>query len=289
LSFILKLSKYFYIFAIAIVLFSTLTVYLIRHQNNLTVSEYDIYSAKIENEVRAVVLVDLHGKDYGNNNEKLLDIIKSNQPDVIFMVGDMITSAKDLYNEQIFFTALTDISPVYYSFGNKELEIDGYSNLISDILEMDINLIEDDVDEIEINGNKISVCGLSSFSLTRQSINEFDGSILEEHNDSENFKLLLCHYPEYYIWFFEGSSEYKYDLMLAGHTHGGLFNLPFVGRVYAPNQRKEEKYIYGSYPFLKSGPMIISGGLANPDEGFRVNNPPEITIVNIKPVSFDVH
>ena len=70
----MKLSKYFYIFAIAIVLFSTLTVYLIRHQNNLTVSEYDIYSAKIENEVRAVVLVDLHGKDYGNNNEKLLDI-----------------------------------------------------------------------------------------------------------------------------------------------------------------------------------------------------------------------
>jgi predicted MPP superfamily phosphohydrolase len=71
--------------------------------------------------------------------------------------------------------------------------------------------------------------------------------------------------------------------VFSGHYHGGQWNLQFIGGVYAP-------YIGFNPPFVKGvykgeyATIILSSGLGNEHRYIpRINNPPEIVVVDIKP------
>ena len=94
-------------------------------------------------------------------------------------------------------------------------------------------------------------------------------------------KLLLSHYPENYEANEDISySKYKFDIMFAGHAHGGQFRLPFIGGLIAPDQ--------GFFPKLTEGihtnnntSMIISRGLGNSIIPVRIFNRPELIVVTL--------
>ena len=111
----------------------------------------------------------------------------------------------------------------------------------------------------------------------------------------DGINILLCHYPESVLWYdaFEGGGL---DAALCGHTHGGLIRLPFVGGVFSPEQGWWPRYDQGAYPVYTDtdkrnygggegsqylGTMIISGGLAGEHGVPRINNPKEISVVEI--------
>ncbi len=72
------------------------------------------------------------------------------------------------------------------------------------------------------------------------------------------------------------------DLILSGHTHGGLIRLPFVGGLYAPIQGFFPKVCYGEYKF-NNNRMLITSGLAGYGIIPRINNPPEIAVIDLVP------
>lgn len=76
------------------------------------------------------------------------------------------------------------------------------------------------------------------------------------------------------------------DLVLAGHAHGGQFRLPWLGGVYAPNQGFFPKYDSGQYISGETA-MIVSRGLGNSSFPFRINNRPEIVVVELKSAEND--
>ena len=71
--------------------------------------------------------------------------------------------------------------------------------------------------------------------------------------------------------------------MLCGHTHGGVVKIPFVGRLYEKEHglfpESQGYLVYGRYD-VSGTPVIVSAGLDN-SGGIRVNNPPEITVIDI--------
>ena len=71
--------------------------------------------------------------------------------------------------------------------------------------------------------------------------------------------------------------------MLAGHTHGGLIRIPFIGPLYTREggllPGRSGCYVYGRYE-VQGRPLIVSAGLENKNI-FRINNEPEIVIVDI--------
>lgn len=75
-------------------------------------------------------------------------------------------------------------------------------------------------------------------------------------------------------------SEYEFDLVLAGHAHGGQVRLPFIGELVAPNQGFFSKYTSGKY---KRGncTMIVSRGLGNSVISQRLFNHPEIIVLTL--------
>ena len=75
--------------------------------------------------------------------------------------------------------------------------------------------------------------------------------------------------------------ENNLNLVLSGHAHGGQFRLPFVGGIIAPDQGLFPKYDAGMY-CENNTTMIVSRGIGNSIIPFRVNNRPEVILIELK-------
>jgi predicted MPP superfamily phosphohydrolase len=71
--------------------------------------------------------------------------------------------------------------------------------------------------------------------------------------------------------------------MVAGHTHGGMVQIPMLGALYTREggllPGRSGHYVYGRYE-VQGRPLIVSSGLENRNI-FRINNEPELVIIDI--------
>ena len=91
------------------------------------VTHYSLNSNKLEIPIRIAALSDLHSKEYGEENEKLVETIKNEHPDMIVMLGDMVNKDDaDISVIRTLCRQLKEIAPVYYSMGNHEGHYDDH-------------------------------------------------------------------------------------------------------------------------------------------------------------------
>lgn len=84
----------------------------------------------------------------------------------------------------------------------------------------------------------------------------------------------LIHYP---AWF-KNLGGQRFDLMLAGHSHGGQVRVPLVGALVEPFG--VEGYDWGLFP-TDAGPLYVGAGVGWFYLNVRFNCPPEITLVEL--------
>ena len=290
-------AKNIFIFCLALIF--ALVLYLISDQYVITTSEYTIKSDKITNGFKIAVISDLHNMDFGGSNKAVLDKISEGKPDIIAVVGDIIDeSDTDITPALNVMNNLPSIAPTYYVVGNHDRLCPLYESFKQSIMASGVSYLRTiDYGEtfisraerkIIINGDRVALLGLHNYS-TGEAEDKHYTRIMRDFCRKKCFKILLCHYPEYTTWFFEQDKYYKYnfDLMLSGHTHGGVINIPFIGGIIAPNQGLFPEYCKGLYYINKGNEnpynMIITGGLGEDRRFMRVNNFPEITFVNVVP------
>ena len=95
-------------------------------------------------------------------------------------------------------------------------------------------------------------------------------------SNSDGFTILLSHRPE----LFDTYVDCEIDLVLSGHAHGGQFRIPFVGGVVAPNQGFFPKFDAGIYTEENTN-MLVSRGIGNSIIPVRVNNRPEVILIEL--------
>ena len=87
-------------------------------------------------------------------------------------------------------------------------------------------------------------------------------------------RVLLLHYPEHA----DRLGDTTFDLILAGHSHGGQVRLPFVGPLFLP-------WGVGNYDLgrfeSKGGPLYVGAGIGTYHVPIRFNCRPEITVVTM--------
>jgi len=93
----------------------------------------------------------------------------------------------------------------------------------------------------------------------------------------ENFFVALSHSPDQWPW----AQRMGFDLMLAGHTHGGQVCLPIIGPIVAPS-RFGVRYAGGVYQ-LGQMAMQVSRGISGA-EPLRWNCPPELCQLTLRKV-----
>ena len=89
-----------------------------------------------------------------------------------------------------------------------------------------------------------------------------------------DFAILLSHSPDQFEW----ARDYKFDLMFAGHTHGGQIAFPVIGPIVAPS-KFGVNYASGTFQ-IGSMLMHVSRGISG-DEAIRVNSPPELGLFTL--------
>ena len=86
-------------------------------------------------------------------------------------------------------------------------------------------------------------------------------------------EILLLHYPQV-----ANGLGRRFDLILAGHSHGGQVRVPFVGALVLP--KGVGPYEHGFYE-TPGGPLYVNAGIGTYRIPFRWNCRPEITLVCI--------
>lgn len=242
---------------------------------------YEVEEEKINSHIRLVVLSDLHLQEFGENNCELVDEITRLEPDLICMAGDMVDMHKTDYSVVVTLCEqLVDVAPVYFCYGNHEKEVIRVlqtSTINKDLTALGVHVLHNRYETINVNGNLIDIGGLSANPGTLDA--SYTQDFWQSYLLTTNYRLLLVHYPQY---FFEGGELIGtgVDMALCGHLHGGQVVIPFIGGLYHP--------IDGFFPEMTDGCtevedtwVVISRGLGNGKRLPRLNNPPELVIVDL--------
>jgi len=258
-------------------------VYLIADQYIIVTTNYTLKSDKINGKITIAMISDLHNMNFGNN-EIVAKKISEAEPDVIFVLGDIVDErTNDLTPALTVMNSLTEVADTYFIFGNHDRLCEQYDEFIDTIGNSGVTVLDDEAVQTTKNGNSVTILGLTSYFEGKDYV-----SLMGQLCENDDYKILLCHYPEYTPWFFEKDKyyEYDFDLMLSGHTHGGVVKLPFIGGIIAPSQGLFPEYVYGDYNVDKGNKnpyhMIITSGLGEDKRMIRVNNFPEIAVVTIE-------
>ena len=279
------MKKITIIFSIICLLLILCGIYFYFENTTLEVSTYQIASNKIPNEFnnyKIIQISDFHNNTSSKLTKKLIAEIKNQKPNIIVITGDLIDSTKtnvDIAIDMI--KEIIEIAPVYYVTGNHEARTNEYDNLKSQMIELGVKILENEAQEIQLNNSTINILGINDPSFNKER-HILDSEIVKSNMENiqyneDNFTILLSHRPEV----FKIYVEKNIDLVFTGHAHGGQIRLPFIGGIIAPNQGTFPEYTDGIYR-EKDTTMVVSRGIGNSIIPFRVNNRPELMIVELK-------
>lgn len=231
---------------------------------------------------RIAQVSDLHNAEFGDGNQRLLDMLREAEPDMIAITGDLIDSRKtNIAVALAFAEEAVRIAPCYYVSGNHEARVPEYRELKAGLEAAGVTVLDDARVEIEISGKSITIIGVNDPSFLADYLTSdaavMDRKLSELSSEDASFTILLSHRPE----LFDTYAAHDMDLVLTGHAHGGQFRLPLIGGLIAPNQGLFPKYDDGLYSEGNTN-MIVSRGLGNSIIPFRFNNRPEVVLIELK-------
>ena len=273
------------VLAVAAILLLALIIWIAWGNKALELNSYTIASDKLPvafDGYRIAQVSDLHNAEMGKDNEKLISVLKDAAPNIIVITGDMIDSRNTKVDVALYFAEQAiKIAPCYYVTGNHEARVDEYNDLKDGLLELGVVVLEDARVDIELSGETISLIGVNDPSFQTDYLFGDDETVMKGKLDEltseyDGYTVLLSHRPE----LFDSYVESKVDLVFSGHAHGGQFRIPFIGGVVAPNQGVFPKYDAGIFTEGNTN-MVVSRGVGNSIIPFRVNNRPEVIIIEL--------
>lgn len=278
-------KKRIIVLAVLAVILLALIIWIAWGNTALELDTYTITSdrlPKVFDGYRIAHISDLHNTEIGRNNEKLLQILRDAKPDMIAITGDLIDSRNtDLEIALYFVQEAVKIAPCYYVTGNHEARVAQYSELKSAMKAAGVTVLEDAEVTITAEGEQLVLLGVNDPSFETDYLLGDSETVmrtkLAELHTADSFTVLLSHRPELFPIY----AENKVDLVLSGHAHGGQFRLPFFGGLIAPNQGLFPAYDAGLYTDGNTN-MSVSRGIGNSLFPFRVNNRPEVILIQLK-------
>ena len=307
----IRAAKFFVIGMIFVCIAAVVIVIMGNYIGNRSFREtfYNVGSIKADSPLRVIHLSDLHGISYGENNSKLVERVKALEPDIIICTGDMVDS---IHEDDDYAVALArelyKIAPSYYIYGNNEVEsiydfsfnekdldekfgFNKYNRDETKLLKLKdsfetklenagIKVLKNEKDTIKIKTMTIDVYGV--LNSNPSSFWSYSGKAFADYiyENPENIKITAVHEP---FIFEELEEEFWGDLMVSGHTHGGVVRVPVLGPLFTNEggllPERDGRFVYGRHD-VSGKPLIVSAGLENSNI-MRINNEPELVVIDI--------
>lgn len=257
---------------------------------SLTINEYTVEES-VTSSIRILQLSDLHSAEFGDNNKELVDLVKVQSPDLIVMSGDMINRDEenlDIITDLI--SSLSDAAPIYYGYGNHEVDwIESFGFDLEDKLtQAGAVVLNNSYRDVSVNDSELRIGGYMGYYRQPGMFTQDDAqkkSELDFANDFENtdrLKILINHIPTQWVdW--DYINEYPVDIVFSGHYHGGAIRIPIIDQgLYAPYVGWFPPYTKGMFTGSQAT-CVLSTGLGSEHNIPRLNNPPEIVVVDVIP------
>ena len=251
-------------------------------KSHYEISFYQETSKKVSQNIRLVVISDIHNREYGPDNEMLISDIRSLKPDLILFAGDMVIKREDDYQPMLNLVSnLTEIAPCYGVMGNHEDEriyLMNDTELTGKFEKAGLKILRNAQEIIQIGQDKIQLMGISS--TTTYGFETYGARKFMDDTpiDPSAYCIVMAHVP---FLFDSQLSDYQFDLGIAGHTHGGLVNIPHFGGLYTEEEGFLPTYYGGRIVLSNEAPLIISRGMGDSRRIPRINNMPELVVIDI--------
>ncbi len=234
------------------------------------------------NGYRIVQLSDIHLDEYTEPYflEHIVRKVNALVPDLVLITGDFITHGSltfiagrhALHRCAEILTTLT--APLRYAvLGNHDVAYNAAA-VIHALTTHGTPVLVNQYLPIERNGARLWLCGVEDPGTGHPDLD------LSVPAKPDGPVLLMAHEPDYADDVIAHPRGPLVDLMLAGHSHGGQVRLPFLGPLILPPMA--EKYPEGLYRFNQMQ-LYVNRGLGTVGLPFRLNCPPEITVLNLQP------
>lgn len=231
--------------------------------------EYSIVNSKLPDDfygLKIIHITDLHYGDYVNEAflKKLVDKINAYKPDIVVYTGDLYKkfSAPIQEDKVIIINSLSKIKSKYgnyYVKGNHDRK--GYEEIMTAAGFFNLN----DKEDIIYGENSNQILLISSNNAK---------AYLDKNKNVTGYKIVVMHKPDDIL----ALNDYKFDLAVAGHSHNGQLNVPYIKELYMP---KGAKVYNKPYYKVNDTDLYISSGLGTSLLNLRLFSHPSFNLYRI--------
>ncbi len=257
----------------------------------LVTNKVSIDLENLGQEIEIVLVTDMQVGQYRNvkNTEKIVERVISLNPDIVLLGGDQVDNSLSIEEELVMLDPLKKLVekfPTFAIHGNHEYGI-GSGKAVTDPRYRIADVSKEAKEKIESLEIKYLVNELETIKIDNQEIDIFGGDAPWSGNlnwkninasSSTTPTIALIHNP---VAALEDLSNYHFDLMLSGHTHGGQIRLPFLGPLGRIDNKTPAQWYQGLHD-VKNFKLFVSSGTGESGTRARLFNPPEVVLITLK-------
>ncbi len=243
----------------------------------LSAEEYDIAFETLPpafDGFKIVQISDIHGREFGDGNSRLLEKVAEASPDIIVITGDMADDKTDMSFAYPLLSGLMEIAPTYYVTGNHEYDSADLDGLLEVIYQCGVTFLDNEYVMLERGGEKIALVGVSDPNGRADMLTPEELMDIVRQNEGDCFTIVLNHRNNRLQRF----AALGVDLVISGHAHGGIIRLPFTDGLIGPAREILPSYTNGIYTEGNTV-MFVSRGLAGHP---RFLNNPHLPIITLR-------
>lgn len=229
--------------------------------------------------LRIVHITDIQGDEYTGRTQirGYVDRINELQPDLVVFTGDLIsygTDFIDMASEEL--GQVQAAAGVYAVIGDHDYWA-GREHFRQAYRRQGITLLEDENQYVTTAGDSLLLTGVTevySKQIARDSL-----QVLTSGHPAGMMKVLASHQASENV--IRITRDAGYQLLLAGHTHGGQLRVPFMFTTFSAAE-EDTPYLSGTFTF---GDMLmnVDNGLGFTLAPVRYNAPPTISVIDLRP------
>ena len=234
------------------------------------------------NGFKIVAVSDIHGGSHAVTEERIRTIteqINAQNPDIVVLLGDFVSQvdedksirARDL--KMPIETIAKNLSGlkanygVFVAIGNHDWGFD-QKKCRTEFEKVGFTVLENETKSFEVHNKTVTILGIEDF-WKRGKVDVKD--VLDKLPTLENI-IGITHNPDS----FDQTPE-SLAILLAGHTHGGQVNFPFIGAPIVPAKKE-----YTAGHVEKNGKnLFVTSGIGTSGLPFRFRVPPEIVVITL--------
>ena len=227
-------------------------------------------------------LSDFHYRDYNEPYfiRHAVEQVNLLKPDLVALTGDFITASRVPGSRSSAAADANDCASIlagitcplrFSTLGNHDT-VDP-TGVLKALRVHGLNPLNNEHTAIDLRGDRLWIAGLADAYFDVPNLT----AAIPKRNPSEPL-ILLGHEPD----FADTVAQYaSVDLMLTGHTHGGQVRLPLMPPFFLPSMGL--KYVHGMFVLRGNMQLYVNRGLGTMHLPFRLNCPPELTLLTLQP------